>query len=220
MRPILPLIATLGLLVAPHVASAADNLVVKINVSVYALTLVWNTNGAAVVPADGAKTSEQRTWEIIGVWFDDTTLSADGVTKAGVYNTNVHGRLTSTDVAAGRVTLDTGWTSLKNKTGAAVDLSVKATDATWGVVANSAAVLAAANKTMIEVSRDAGGTYPVVLTTSNQVLASFATAGGVGDAIAADEIVPFDIRLTTPRVTGSTSTSGDLLVTVTSFISP
>jgi len=214
MRPILPLVATLALCLVPQLGYAVDNLVVRINVAVYQLTLVWNTDGAGVVPADGAKTSEQRVWAVNGVWYDGVALASDGA-LAGIYNTNMHGRMTTSTVTAQRVTTDAAWTSLKNKTGAAVDLSVKATNATWSVGANPAAVLAADDITQIEVSKNAGVAYPITLTTANQVLAS----ESVGAVIASDEVVPFDIRLTAPR-TGSNAASGDLLVTVTSFISP
>jgi len=216
MRPILPLVATLALCLVPQLGYAVDNLVVKINVAVYQLTLVWNTDGnLGNVPADVAKTSEQRTWAVNGVWYDGTTLANDGVTLAGIYNTNDHGRMTTGTVTTQRVTSDIAWTSLKNRTGADVDLSVKATNATWSVVANAVAVLAVIDRTQIEVSKDGGTAYPITLTTANQVLASF----GVGGSIVADAVVPFDIRLTAPK-TGSNAASGDLLVTVTSFISP
>jgi hypothetical protein len=224
MRPILPLVTALALLAMPQAVFAADNLRVQINVSVFALTLVWNTTDATGTPtgstfalpaAAPAGTSEQRTWAINGVWYDGTTLARDGVTLAGLYNSNVHGRFTATGVVAGRVTANTGWTSLKNITGADVDLSVKATNANWTVYPTAAAVLLGIDRTMIEVSKDGGTAYPIVLTTTNQVLASF----DVDAAVASDAIVPLDLRLTAP-ITGSNIASGNLLVTVTSFISP
>ena len=217
MRPILPIVATLALCLVPQFgyAAAQDNLVVKINVAVYQLSLVWNTDGATVVPADGSKTSEQRTWTMNGVWYDGFTLASDGVTLAGIYNTNQHGRMSTGTVTGTRVTTDIAWTSFKNKTGADVDLSVKATNGTWSVFPSAAAVLLGTDRTRIEVSKDAGATYLLSLTTTNQVLAN----ESVGTVIAADQIVPFDMRLTAPK-TGSSITSGDLFVTVTSFISP